>query len=149
VRRSGRRGATLIEAAITILTFFFLVLGMIDLSLLVQRNNALTHASRAFCRECIVHGGLALPLGVWGPTEYSSLASVDAPIPNALRVHLAGLNPSQVTVLVQWPDGGNDVRDDHRVRVRLTTTHTLMVTSLFGANRTFTLQAESIMPIAH
>ena len=148
-RRRCRRGATLVEAAITTILFFYLVIGMIDVSLLVQRHNGLTHAARTLCRECIVHGALATELGVWGPGEYSSLASASTPITEALRPHLAGMNPEEVTVVVQWPDGGNDVRDDHRVRVILGTTYRPVFAAIFGVNREVALEAESIMPIAH
>ncbi len=145
----ARHGATLIETAFTVVVFFTMVLGMIDLSVAVQRYNSLAHATRSLARQCVVHGALADQLGVWGPTAYSAAANVNAAIPNALGSSLAGLDPASVTVSVQWPDGGNDVRNDDRVRVILTSSYTPMTTLMFGSNTTIPLRAESTLPIVH
>ena len=50
-------------------------------------------------------------------------------------------------LLVEWPDGGNDPFEGHRVRVTLSAAYRPVLTFLVGGE--FQLQAVSVMPISH
>ena len=150
-RRPNRRGATLIETAITILIFLTLVLGMLDLGIAVFRHQMLSHAARQLARQAIVHGELADRLGEWGPATFSGAANDSNPITSdlsdgqSLADYLVGLDPASVTVLVEWLQGN---ALESPVRVTLTSPYQPIVTFIFG-NPTITLSAVSEMQIAH
>lgn len=59
---------------------------------------------------------------------------------------MAGLDPTQTTIEVEWPDG--DTEPESRVRVTVSTTYQPFLTFVFG-NPTWTVSAASIMQIAH
>ena len=156
-RRPMRRGASMIETAITLMLFIVLVFGMLDLGLWVFRHHILAQTARQIARQAIVHGSLAEELGSWGPTTLSGTAAIntggdpadpDTQIRAIANRALVGFNPNQVTYEVQWPDGGNDPQEEHRVRVSLTTPYSPIMTFIFG-NPSFDLSATSVMHIAH
>jgi hypothetical protein len=145
-----RRGATLVEAAITLLVFLVLVVGLADLTVGVLRFNTLSQAARQGAREAVVHGRQA-PAGwnggPWGPDTIDVVASAEGvPVADAVRPMLVNCDPDQTRIVAEWPDGSNAV--GKRVRVTVTTPYRPLVTFLFG-NPTFTLRAVSTMPIAH
>src|SRR5437016_597498 len=155
--RRRRRGATAIEAALTLSLLVTLVLGMLDLGLWVARQQMLAHAARQVARQAVVHGKLADKLGTWGPTTITTNAVAPNPVnPNdatsvirqTASASLADWNRSQVTVKVEWPDGGNDPRLEHRVRVTVSGPYHPIMTFIFG-NPAYTLAAGSTMQIAH
>jgi Flp pilus assembly protein TadG len=155
--RRRRRGATAIEAALTLSLLVTLVLGMLDLGLWVSRQHMLAHAARQIARQAVVHGALATKLGKWGPATITTNAVAPNPVnPNdassVIRKiasdSLTDWNRSQVTVKVTWPDGGNDPTLEQRVRVTLTGPYHPIMTFIFG-NPAYTLSAASTMQIAH
>ncbi len=152
-KRPIRRGSAMTEAAIILPVFLTLCLGMIDLGIAVFQNNAVAEASRQGARIASVHGSLAPSVwngGPWGPTAYSGAGNSTDAIPTAISGAgaLAGLNPANVTISVQWPTGGNSVLNGDTVEVTVSTNWTPVIFYVFG-NRTVTLTATSIMPIAH
>ena len=152
-KSTGRRGAAMVEAAIILPVFLSLCLCMLDMGMGVFKNNAIAEASRQGARIASVHGSLAKSNwngGPWGPTTYNGAGNATDSIASTLRGAgiLAGLNPASVTLSVQWPDLGNSVDSNHRVRVTASTNWTPLVTYIFGS-RTITLTATSITPIAH
>lgn len=152
---SARRGAAMIETAISILVFLALVMGMLDLGLAVFRRHVLAEAARHLARRAIVHGELADRLGPWGPTTFSGTAAASHPVADTVRGFLNGggsgtpiLEPTEVTVSIEWPGGSNEV--EQPVRVTLGTTHQLFTTSLIPfVDPTIDLVAMSEMTIAH
>jgi Flp pilus assembly protein TadG len=136
-----------VEAALVIPVFLGLVVGMIDLGIGVLHWCVLSEAARQGARQAIVHGALApSSVGSWGPTTYGPAAATDSsPIAAAVRAALAGMDPSTVTVKVEWPDGDN--QPDHSVRVTLTHTYRPLTGLIFSS--TFSLGAGSTMRIAH
>lgn len=154
----ARRGATIVEMAVVLLTFLTLVLGMLDLGLGVARYNSLAHAARQGARQAIVHGSMANRLGVWGPATVGPfslsatppsivLPSTDAAdIAAFIQPTLVHFNPVEVTVTVAWPEGDNEF--GKAVTVTLSAPYRPMMTFIFG-NPTITLTAESTMSIAH
>jgi hypothetical protein len=99
-------------------------------------------------RQAAVHGELASQLGEWGPTAISGVASDGSSIGNLFAQRMVRNTLSQVTFTVDWPDAGNDVRNDHRVRVVASVPYSPVITFVFGSP-TINLQSTSIVPIAH
>jgi Flp pilus assembly protein TadG len=148
-RRDRRRGAAMVEAAIILTVFFTLVFGMLDLGMAVFRQQRISEVARQLARKAIVQGVNApstLNGGPWGPTTYTGTGSASDSIATSIQRYLGGLNPSQVNLKVVWPDNNNNV--ESRIQVTVTTTWTPMFTYIFGG-ATWTLRAESTMPIAH
>jgi Flp pilus assembly protein TadG len=153
VKQPIRRGAAMVEAAIILPVFLVLTLGMIDLGIAVFQNNAICEASRQGARIASVHGAYAADDSsgaVWGPTAYSGAGNSAAAIPTAMRSAgaLAGLNTANVTVAVQWPTGTNSVATGDTVQVTVSVLWAPVIFYVFG-NRSVTLSATSITPIAH
>jgi Flp pilus assembly protein TadG len=142
-----RSGATLVEAAIVIPIVLALTVGMLDLSIVVFRNNLLAQAAREGARKAIVHGSLATPqMTVWGPSTFTATADDSGEIAQAIAPHLTSMNPANVNIQVQWLDGNNE--PDSQVRVTVTATYQPFTTFIFG-NPTFNLSGSSTMRIAH
>jgi Flp pilus assembly protein TadG len=152
---------TLLETAIVVSAFLGLVIGALDLGTAVFRWHVLSQAARQSVRQAIVHGQYA-PSGwnggPWTPasggypgsTPYTVTASNSTDtIAGVVRQYLTGVDPSQVTVKVEWVDGNppnNNV--ESRVRVTLSTTWQPMMAFPFGSP-SVPLSASSMMPIAH
>jgi Flp pilus assembly protein TadG len=165
-KRPIRRGAALAEAAIVLPAFLFLALGTIDLGLAVFKNHQVAEASRQGARIASVHGSMA-PSGwnggPWGTTAYSANANATDAYATAIRGAGAftGLDLANTTLSIQWPQGSNQAVSPYTpsnpsyvapatntVQVTVSTTWTPLMLYVFG-NRTVTLSATSIMPIAH
>jgi Flp pilus assembly protein TadG len=150
-----RRGAAMVEAAFVLPVFLSLCLGMIDLGIAVFQNNAIVEASRQGARIASVHGAYAADDGsgtVWGPAADLLVAgnSTTDPIVVAIRGAgaLAGLNTANVTISLSWPTGTNSVANGDTVQVKVSTLWSPVIFYVFG-NKSVTLTATSIMPIAH
>lgn len=145
-----RGGATLLEAAITLLVFLILVLGAIDLGIAIFRTTVLSQAARQGARQAIVHGNLAKPGwkgGPWGPATYGPVAATDSdPKAQAVAPYLGGMDPGDVQVTYTWIDGSN--LTEKRVRVTVTTTWSPLTLFIFG-HLSLDLRGSSTMPIAH
>jgi Flp pilus assembly protein TadG len=142
-----RSGATLVEGVIVLGVLFLVVIAMLDLGILVFRQQVLSAAARHLSREASVHGSKALILGSWGPATVGPVAaSGSGAIPTAVRPQLHGLAPSEVTVTAEWPDGTND--PGARVRITLASDYQPVLTSLFGSAPR-RLSAMSTVPISH
>ncbi len=149
-RKSRRSGAAALEAAVVLPTFFILVFGMFDLSIIILRQVQLSEAARTGARIVSIHGKRA---GLYGGTEwgdstiYIYASSTSYPIATELSPLLVGFNKSTTTIRVEWIGGGNDVQAKDTVRVTLTASIKPMITALFGSAN-LTLSAASRMPIA-
>jgi hypothetical protein len=155
-RRPVRRGATLVETAVTILAFLVLVLGMLDLGVGVLHRHMLSDAARHGARLASVHGEKAGPGSVWGTSRIDLTADSDAhPIVGAIRPLLTGFDLSKTHVIVEWPgaDGVTPDSDDSNkigqpVRVTVYTGYQPLVTYIFGTP-SIKLTATSTMLILH
>src|SRR5512135_1847502 len=139
----ARRGAALVELSVVLMMFLTLVLGMLDLGIGVFEYNTISQVARAGARKAITHGSMApAAMGTWGPTAYGPVAATDTnPIAQAIQPFLAGLDPSKVTIEVEWLD--NDNQPEKRVRVTVTYPFKPMTKFIFG-NHTLTLSAVSV-----
>lgn len=144
--RRVRRGATLTETAIVLMIFLVLIFGMLDLGIMVARQQMLAQAARSGARAAIVRGEYADLLGPMGPTAITGYASDSHAVAAAARPHLLLMTPSSVRLNVSWPDGSNEF--DQRVRVSTSADFTPLITFLFGSP-TWTLTGTSEMHIAH
>ena len=149
-RTPVRRGAVTVEAAIVVPVFLMLVLGVIDLSIGVLRQETLSHAAREAARHAVVHGQLC-PAG-WNGGPWGT-ATIDQPMTASGTPAVDLVKPALVTcpeadtrVRVEWPAGSN--RPGSPVRVTVTSVYTPIVTWIFG-NPTITLTASSTMPVCH
>ncbi len=155
--RQARRGAVVVEAALTISLFLVLVFGAIDLGQAVFRAQMLSHASRHLARMAIVHGRF-LPgdaggrrLSTWGPATYEAPASSGDEIATAVRPMILNIDPARVSVRVEWFDVDGDgfangIED--QVRVTLTAGWSPLFAPILPVSAQ-TLSATSEMPIAH
>jgi hypothetical protein len=142
----------LLDAALTTSAFLALALGMVDLGTAVFQNHMVSEASRQVARIASVHGSLAPPGwngGPWGTAAYSGAGNSTDTIPTTISNAgaLTGLNPANVAILVEWPTGGNSAQNGDTVQVMVGTPWTPVYGSVFGSS--YTLNATSIMPIAH
>ncbi len=128
--------------------FFSLVLGMLDLGLGILRHQQLTDATRFVARSAAVHGELANQLGKWGPTAITGNASDGSSVGNLFAQRMVRNSLASIVFTVDWPDAGNDVRNDNRVRVVASVPYRPMITFVFGSP-TINLQSTSIVPVAH
>ena len=104
--KRGERGQALVEFSLIRIVFFRLVFGMVDAGRAVWNYNTLAHATREGARYAIVHGGdSADPSGPGG--DYYTAPDIDSMITQQVEKFGGGLNPSQLTVQSEWPDGSN------------------------------------------
>lgn len=149
IRRKLRSGATTVEMGLTIMVFLVLIAGFLELSIAIFHFHIVSQAARQGARQAIVRGEMAAPLGVWDPSAlgnpYSVGLSENSAIPNALRNYTVGLDESQTTIRIAWPDGDNKL--ESHVEYRVSTVHQPFVTFLFTSSWTFV--GESTMIINH
>jgi hypothetical protein len=146
-RLRSRSGVTIVESAIVLTVLTLIVVGILDVGIAVLRYNSLSDAARRLARTVVVHGAMAEPQhAIWGPDEYSAAASDNSAIAAAVRPLLIAASPDDVSIHVEWIDGGNE--PDQRVRVTLRHTHAHFVPSLMGGSPV-PLEAVSTMRIAH
>lgn len=108
-RRSSKRnerGQALVEFSLVSIVFFLLVFGMVDVGRAVWNYNTLAHATREGARYAIVHGSASAdPSGPGG--DYYIAPNTDTRVTQQVETFGGGLNPSQLTVETEWPDGSN------------------------------------------
>jgi len=147
LKATYRRGTTIVETVLVLGVFLTLVLGMLDLGVVVLRQHQVSYAARGAARTASVHGLEAEALGSWGPTSVGPIpVSSAGAIPAEFRRHLCALNPSAVTMRVEWPDGSNE--PGSRVVVTIETSHQPTLVWLFGSGP-IVIKAVSTMPISH
>ena len=123
-----------------------MLLGMLDLALANLQNNMLTEGAHRVAREAMVHGSMAPPEDTaWGPTLYTGFADDATEMAAAIRPILATIEPSETSIRIEWPDGGNE--PGQRVRVTIAYKHDSLFPFLFGDH--LHLKSVSVMRIAH
>jgi len=146
--RPIRRGATALEAAVTMPIYLLIVLGTLDLGMAVFRQHQVTNAANLLSRKAATHGSRASRLGVWGPATIIGTAADGTAIGDFVAARIPGPNPADVTYRIEWPDGGNDARSNHRTKVTVTADHRLVITSLFGVEP-MTIRSSITSAITH
>jgi hypothetical protein len=149
------RGATAVELALVLPVLLMLVFGLVELSITVFQYNIVSQGARQAARLAIVRGELSGPeLTPWGPPATTSPLVVEATaagedvageIARLMQPYLTGLDLTQTTITLSWPDGNNAI--ENRVTARVTTQHQPLLTFLFTTG--WTLTGQSTLPIAH
>jgi hypothetical protein len=135
----------LVESAIVLGTFVFMMIGVLDFGLVVLRQNSLDAAARRVARAAVVRGARSPDSQAWGPQRFVSRVSSSTAIASTAREVLVSIEPRSAVVEVSWPDGGNE--PEQRVRVRLGYRHTSMFPVFYGTH--LNLRSECMMRIAH
>jgi Flp pilus assembly protein TadG len=138
------RGVPTVESAIVLSVLLVLLLGMLELSVALVRYTVVSESARRIARAAIVHGANTQQ-GVWGPATVNTDAGTDHPAASAVRSVLMTIDPSDVQINLQWPDGTNE--PDQRIRVTVHYTHLPVVPIPWYGQ--IQLQAVSTMRIAH
>ncbi|HWB12206.1 MAG TPA: TadE family protein [Pirellulales bacterium] len=143
----ARRGAALVETALVLPVFLFIIFAAFDLSLAVFRYNSLSAAARRLARQASLHGALAPPkYTTWGPATMTGTGADSSQAAQAVQSYLFTFNTAAVQLQVNWLDG--DIQPDDRVQVTLKYPQTSLVGNLFGYGQ-INLQAVSTMRILH
>lgn len=137
----------MVECAVVLSVWLLVVFTALDLGLAVFRNNTLSESARRLARQAIVHGSQSSPEATpWGPEDYTGTAADETEIAAAALSMLATMEPENVSIEVQWPDGGND--PDQRIHVSLTYEHQLLIPfARFGGP--MQLRGDCVMRIVH
>ncbi|MFM7058301.1 MAG: TadE/TadG family type IV pilus assembly protein [Planctomycetota bacterium] len=98
-----RRGATLVESALTLPLLLLLIFGTIDLGIAVQRAALCHEVARIGARMAVVHGADARESGVWSADQ--AVEAIHGRIDPILEA--AAIDPASVQVLVTWQKGGS------------------------------------------
>lgn len=145
VRR--RRGAVMVESAIVLMVFLFIMFGVFDLGMAALNSNNLKDIAQQITRAAVVRGSDASgSLTVWGPNAYSGNAALNDEIAQTAATSVLIMPLAQVKIVVEWPDG--DCGDYDRVRATVSYTHPLITSGLFGYS-SLPLKAVSTQRIAH
>tara|TARA_R110002049_G_scaffold2750_1_gene21314 strand:+ start:9982 stop:10458 length:477 start_codon:yes stop_codon:yes gene_type:complete len=146
-RQIARKGATLVEAAITLPLMLWILLSMLDLGLAAVRFNALAEAARRVCRQAIIHGQDAGEItSAWGPEAYEATAATASPMVAPAATAIPTMAPDEVSIRIAWPDGDNAPRD--RVETQLQYTHEPLLSGLMPWGP-FQLDASCTMSIVN
>lgn len=116
----------MVEAAIALPVFLWILFAMLDFGIAAVRSNALSDAARRVGRDAIIHGNMSHPsIGTWGPNSISMTADSDLPATQSIKQTLPTMPIEDVEVNLSWPDGKNRPHD--RVHVHLRYTHESIV----------------------
>jgi Flp pilus assembly protein TadG len=127
-RLAKQRGSYIVEYAFVIMTFLFVLFGIVEFGRIVAAYNILAGATREGTRYAIVHGSKGSPV-----------ATTDL-IQDQVRNWCIGLDSSSVTVTTTWPDS-NSKAAGKRVNVR--STYTIIPFVRFvGSSLTLTANSE-------
>lgn len=145
-KKHNRSGAALVEGAVIGSVFLLTLFVTLDLALAVLRYNALSEASRSIARAATVRGERSSALTVWGPARVESTMSSEMMESISAKGLLVTMDPDDVQLVMEWPDGGNQVND----RVRITLLYEYQPLFKFGlGDSPFNLTAVSTMRIHH
>ena len=115
-RRSGQRGAALVEFAFVAFQLVVVLLSVVEFGRMVLVSTAVANSARTAVRYAIVHGATRTGSGIDGPSGPGSVAQIE----NNIRYYAgAGLmTTSRLVLAVSYPDGNNGTGS--RVRVTVT-----------------------------
>lgn len=91
----GQRGQAIAEFAVVGIIFIAVIFGMIDVGRAVWNYNTVAQAAREGARYAVVHGARC-------NADPSCTTADSATIDSVLRDHASGLNPSDLSVEVDW-----------------------------------------------
>ncbi len=127
----GERGSAIVESALCLLVFFFMVLGTMDLGWMVFSYNQVSYAAWDGARYAAVRGA------------NSGHAATAATISRYVTSNIVGLTPANVIVTTTWnPDNS----PGSTVNVNVQYVHSVMaLTNLLGRNLTLASAANMVI----
>lgn len=111
-RASGRRGATLVEAAISLILLLTVLIFLLDFAIASFRSQSLNYLADRLARTAAVHGPKAVAGwngGTWGPTTMTTKLSGSDNLAAIARSLTSTLPNDAVTLTVSWPSGSNAI----------------------------------------
>lgn len=121
-QRRGRKGATLVEAAISLGLMLSVLIFVLDYAVASFRSQTLNYLADRLAREAAIHGTRTSPTwrgGPWGPTAVqTTLAGTDA-VAQMGRVFCNTLPNADVTIRITWPSGSNEMGNPVLVNVEM------------------------------
>jgi hypothetical protein len=112
----------------------------------MTRYNALCEGARRAARTAMVHGDAASRLGPLGPASMVFAADDSNSVATAVRNVLMTMDPAEVQIQLEWPDGFNTT--DDRVKATLSYEHRSILPSFLGIV-SFDFKTTSVMAIEH
>jgi Flp pilus assembly protein TadG len=94
-RRRGQRGSEMIESALVMLAFMFILLGAVEFGRMVFAFNAVSDLAREGSRWASVRGSTA------------STPATNATVSTYVKTWAVGLNPANLTVTTTWSPNNN------------------------------------------
>lgn len=98
--QNPRRGASLVEFALTILLFLTLVLGAFEIARGIWTYTTVSHATKQGVRYAMIHGADNAGIGSGGAPL--SQADVDEEIKDIVKANAPGLDVSKLTIATTW-----------------------------------------------
>jgi Flp pilus assembly protein TadG len=103
--RLARRGGTLIEFTLMAFLLMLVLFTGIELDRMLFVYTNLADAAKAGTRYAIVRGG--------DRTSGASTAADPSPVVNIVKSYVTGVDPSNLTVTVTYPDSNSNALDKH------------------------------------
>lgn len=144
-----RKGATLVEAAISLTVLLSTLIFVLDYSIASFRSQSLNYLAERLAREASVHGDLTSATwrgGPWGPATVNTTLAGNDPIAVMGRTFCNTLPSNEVSITITWPTGSNEMGNPVVVSVQMPWTP-----SLFRpvTQSVMTLRGVSRQTIAH
>ena len=133
-RMHKRKGATVIEFALTFLLLLTLVVGVFELGRTIWTYNALTHAAKQASRYAMVHG------------SKNPLGQGDKTVETYAKEQVIGVPSGQIAVNVTT-DPNNE--PGSKVTVTVATTMNYVVAPLLGLGKTIRMRGKSVKTIVN
>ncbi len=131
-RRKNQRGSGMIELAISLLGFLFLVFGVMDFGMAIYDSNSCTSAAQDGARYASVHG-----------SQSTSPASSDD-IANYVKSGLIAMDASKLSVNTTWTPDNNPGST-----VQVVVSYTVSPLSGLAIGKSFTVSSTATSVINH
>jgi len=117
-----RKGAALVEAAISLTVLLSTLIFVLDFSIASFRSQSLNYLAERLAREASVHGNLTSTTwrgGPWGPATFNTTLDGTDPIAVLGRTFCNTLPGDEVSITITWPTGSNEMGNPVVVSVEM------------------------------
>lgn len=137
----------MLESAVVGTLMLLLIVTVLQMALAMLMYNSLSSAARAAARMAIVRGDEAEPeQNAWGPVKLELDGESQHEIMATIMKHLRGIDPEDLSVVLEWPSGMNEAGEDVVVELTVTNDQLPRLTRLFFPEE---IRARSIMQIVN
>jgi len=120
--KKQRNGVSAVECVVVLSVWLLIIFATFDICLAAFRYDTLSEVARLIARQAIVRGEQSAPESTpWGPETYAGSAADDTEVGQVARTLLPTMNADDVTIQIEWIDGGN--AEDDRIYVRVEYVH--------------------------